>query len=181
LNVEDLNRLQLSIHNTIEEANQALLNASDGETIDIVAVDISSETITQSIFDTTAAIRDDLACVVSSGYTQFDNYSDEGYAGDAINGIHLKSNYSGLRETTKVSIFYPALEEELTENKLLYIDTNNNYYFTYDGAWTQNANKTIYIMTPKDSSGLHSCYRYELNNINPNAITKTKVFSYSNI
>lgn len=181
LNIEDLNRLQLSIHNKIEEASQALATAVDGETIDVVAIDVSTQTITQSIFDTTSAIRDDQACLATNGYFELQNYSGEATADDINNGIYLKSNYTGTQEETTLKIFYPALELEVTGEIKVFFPENNNYYFIYDAAWVDNANKTVYVMTPKDANGLHSCYRSELNDANPNDIVQTKVFSYSNI
>jgi len=184
LDIENLNRLQKSIDLKEADAIKNLLNAKDGESIKIVTLDITTESITQTEFDTKDAILDENACVASNGYHVIKN---SGFmpdkTEDSDNGISLKSTYeyNTNEEFSEVELFYPDLNQT-KEGENVVVFQDNSYYFAFDKAWTNNENKTIYIRTPKtDENGTYRCYKYVLNFRVSTDVKPTKVFRYNEI
>jgi len=183
LDIENLNRLQKSIDIKESEAIKNLLNAQEGEIIQTVSLDITTESITQTEFDTQDAILDENACIDNNGYHIIIN---SGFMPDKTedndNGISLKSTYeyNTNEEFSEVQFFYPDLNQTKEgENVVVF---GENYYFAFDKAWTNNENKTIYIKTPKaDENGTYSCYKYVLNFRVSTDVKPTKVFRYNEI
>ena len=179
LSIDNLNRLQKSLDIKQQEAYDMLLAADANTTLEVLDLNITSESITQTPFNTTNAIHDPQACMETNGYMKLSNSSiSESLSEDADNQISVKSNYPSTDslDMSEVIIFYPPLENEKTGSvALLFGDA---HYFVYDEAWTQNSNRTVYIQTPKDDGGLHACFRYELDTILTSDVQVTKVFSY---
>jgi len=182
LSVENLNRLQKSLDIKQDEVYTLLNNADENSVLEVVKLDITTESLTQTIFNTTNAILDEKACNSQSIFNEITTYSFmPDPSADDFNGMSIKSTYpfgEGLDET-KVTIYYPSLQNDQTKNKVVLFE--DDYYFAYDIAWVNNTNKTVYVKTPKDERGLYSCYRYELNSTSAGDITSTKVFSYSEL
>ena len=183
LDIDNLNRLQKSIDIKQSLAIKNLQNAKDAEAIDIVSIDITTESITQTDFDTKDAILDENACTATNNYHVLKN---SGFmpdkTEDSENGISLKSNYSFNKnnELSEVQLFYPDLNQTKENDDVIVLE--GNIIFTFDKAWTKNENKTIYIQTPKeDENGKYSCYKYVLNFRVPTDVKPTKVFRYNEI
>ena len=168
-----LDRLQYTLDVILEDAYNNL------EYTDIV---ITDESITQSIFSKTDAIYDKSACTLQdSGNTLADTDDESQRVYDIENGLSLSSSYtSGLtQEENEVTIYYPNLEKTKSgDNTVVFKD---NYYFSYDNAWIENSNNTIYIKTPKEVDSPYGCYRVKLDSMSENDITFVKVYSYSDI
>ena len=182
LEIENLNRLQKSIDIIQTQANEKLLNAKEGETLDIIEINITAESITQSDFDTTDAILDENACL-DSGFNVITNNSFEPEKSeDSKNGISLKSTYpfNKDKDLTEVTLYYPDLNQtKESDNVVVFGD---NYYFAFDKAWTKNDKKTIYIRIPKkDENSTYSCYRYVLNFRVSTDVTPIKVYRYKEL
>jgi hypothetical protein len=178
LSLENLNRLQKSLDLKQQEAYDMLLASDENTTLEVLDLNITTESITQTPFDTTNATYDEQACKTTNGYISLSNaYIAQSLSEDSTNEISIKSNYAAgeTLDLSEVKVYYPELEGSATGSVALVF--GENYYFVYDEAWTQNSNKTIYIQTPNDD-GLQTCYRYELNTISTSDIYPTKVFSY---
>lgn len=138
----------------------------------VVVVDPSD-----SGFDKTDAEEDPNACIINDTFQAIDDSSfDPNAAADAQNGLTVTSQYlySVDLEATKVALFYPELTNTKQDSNLhIYED---HYQFSFDKAWLTNANARVYIRTPKDIYGVYSCYRYELDSLSGDSITKTKVY-----
>ena len=183
LAIENLNRIQKSIDIKQTEALTKLFNADTNDTLNVVEINTTNQSITQSIFNTTDATLDKQACRATNGYNvlKHSNFTIE-KARDATNGIDLMSEYGrgNSLEDSQVQIFYPNLEIAKEDDSVVVFQ--DNYYFAFDKAWKNNTNKTIYIMTPKEQDDTYSCYKFELNfSVAPNNIQGTKVFRYQDI
>ena len=181
LSIDNLNRLQKSLNLKQEEAYILIQNADINSTLNVVELNITSESLTQTIFNTTNAIYDENGCVSQDGYNELmSNAFSPELVNDSINGISLKSNYllGDDLDGSDVILYYPSITQNLSNNIIYVFEENINYYFTYDEAWVENTEQTVYVKTPKDTQGLYSCYRYQLSSTTTNDITPTKVFSY---
>lgn len=117
------------------------------------------------------------ACILNTTFKVIEDSSLGANAtADAKNGLTILSQYpfSSDIPSTQVALFYPPLKVGLL-NKKVYI-YEDNYRLGFDKAWYSNTLGNVYIRTPKDTNGAYSCYRYELNSVSGNAITKTKVY-----
>jgi sugar-specific transcriptional regulator TrmB len=183
LAIENLNRLQKSIDIKQTEALAKLLHAEVNDTLNVVEINTTSQSITQSIFNTTDAILDKQACKATNGYNvlKHSNFTIE-KASDTTNGIDIMSEYNRgtSLEDSQVQIFYPNLETAKEDDSIVVFQ--DKYYFAFDKAWKKNTNKSIYIMTPKEKAGTYSCYKFQLNfSVAPRNIKGTKVFRYQDI
>lgn len=151
---------------------------SDGESVDsdggtTILVDDASS----SGFDKTDAVEDSSACLANS---TFDAFSDSSFdplaAADAINGLELASqyDYSVDLEATTVALFYPSLVNTL-EGTMVNI-YEESYRLSFDKAWVSSSAASVYVRTPKNIYGAYSCYRYDLNTLSNDSLTKTKVY-----
>ena len=184
LDIENLNRLQKSLALKQDKAYILLRNADENSILNVIDLDITGESLTQSIFNQENAIYDENACISRDAYNELVNQAFYiGLVTDTLNGISIKSNYDfdADFEKSEVTIYYPSISQTLSDDTIIVFEEDINYYFTFDAAWVDNVEKTIYIKTPKDTQGLFNCYRYELNSIQYSDITKTKVFSYSEL
>lgn len=198
LDVANLDRLQKLLDIKQDEIYEILLNADENSTLEIVPLDIPPGSITETIFNTTNAELDEAACTSTNGYiplfaSNSTNFSPETIdeQTDSVNGISIESGYisqiasndlaniNDRIDDTGITIFYPELENNATGIKETVFE--DNYYFAYDINWINNNEQTVYVMTPKDDSGLYSCYRYELNSSNSTDIYATKVFRYEEL
>ncbi len=181
LDVNNLNRLQKLIANKILEATSKLNSAVDGNSIDIVNMDMSAE-ITASVFDRTDAIEDIQACQNSNGYNVIANNAlMPERTEDTNNLISIKSEYTlgDSSEASEVKLYYPTITQTQKDDRVIVFQ--EGYYFAFDKAWIDNIKKSIYIMTPKEANGSFSCYRYELNFLVEESVKGTKVFRYTDI
>ena len=178
LKIEHLDRLQKLIDIKMQEANDKLQISDSNGTIEVVDINITVDSLTDTPFDTADAIFDENACLESNNYNMISNSSlFPSTANDANETIFLRSDFTGIYN--EVELFYPKLQENKTLQKVILFE--DNYYFVFDEAWINNSNNTVYIKLPKDENLLHSCYRFELNSTEPSDIVGKKVFSYSNI
>lgn len=147
-------------------------DSTDG-TDGVTVIDDSSD----SGFNQTDAELDSNACIINSTYKVIDDSSFDPLASsDLANGLELASqyNFSSDLEATKVALFYPELTvTKLDKNVHLY---EENYRLSFDKAWTSNNLARVYIRTPLDVYGAYSCYRYDLDSLSGDSITKTKVY-----
>lgn len=148
-------------------------NTTDGTTTN---PGTDANTTVVSIFDTVDATLDAKACG-ATGYVAIvdSSFDPEGYVQEQ-HGIEISSSYPmGFNPAlTEVKLFHPGLEHEklgVTSNVF-----GVQYYFSYDHAWVNNSNTTIYIRTPLDSNGKYGCYRYEITSTVGSDITATKVY-----
>ncbi|SFV75873.1 hypothetical protein MNB_SM-3-803 [hydrothermal vent metagenome] len=180
LDINNLNRLQKAIDKEQTIANQKLQEAKNNEPIEVVKISITPQSITQSIFDKEGAILDQQACRATNGYNYL-TYSntEETKNEDTTNGISIKTDGDG---TSLVKIFYPTLEYPKTPYDATIVFPNNDYYFSFNNAWVNNPNRTIYVMTPNQSDNtIYDCYRFELDSTNARDIKGVKVFRYEDI
>jgi len=168
-----LDRLQFSINSILEDTNSSF---------EYKDINITDESITQSIFSKADAIFDNSACnLKDTNNTIKDANGTSVRVEDFENGLSLSSSYtSGLtQDENEVTIYYPNLEQTKSgDNTVVFKD---NYYFSYDNAWIENSNNTIYIKTPKEADSPYGCYRVKLDSMSENDITFVKVYSYSDI
>lgn len=186
LSVDNLNRLQKSIDIKYDEVYALLAIADENTVLEVISLeDITSDSITQTIFNTTNAIYDESACT-DDGFLSIINYgfftSPDASTTDQNDTMTLRSKFTSddfSLDSTKVTMFYTVLENSKTGEKIPVVETE--YTFGFDESYVGNMNNTIYIMTPKDERGLHSCYRYELDSTSASNITRTKVFNYTQL
>jgi len=117
------------------------------------------------------------ACIINGTFQAISDSSfDPNSIADSANGLEIASQYpySTDLEATKVALFYPTLKS-LPLDQVIHI-YEDNYRLSFDKAWSSNDIPKVYIRTPKDSNGAYSCYRYDLDSINGDTITKTKVY-----
>ena len=192
LEISNLNRLQKSLDIKQQEAYQLIRDANASSVLKVVDINITNESLTQTIFNTTNAELDPNGCTSSTNnYHELTSYSipsfsqdTTNYNKDSANGIGIKSMYpanTDLSEST-VTLYYPSISStpsvDASDDIIIFAD---NYHILYDPAWEKSTKQTIYVKTPKDSQGLYGCYRYQLNSIHTNDITPTKVFSYTEL
>jgi len=138
-----------------------------------VIVDDSSD----SGFSQTDAQEDPNACIINDTFKVIEDSSfDPNAVADYENGLELASqyDYSPDLEATKVALFYPDLGTLLLDQT---IHVYEDYYrLSFDKAWSSSNLPRVYIRTPKDIFGAYSCYRYELDSVSDDSITKTKVY-----
>lgn len=152
-------------------------NTTDDNTTDTNGTGVTVVDSSDSGFDKTDAEEDVNACIINGVFQTLDDSSfDPLAAADATNGVEIASQYaySVDLEATKVVLFYPDLSvTKLDEQTHIYED---DYRFSYDKAWSSNNVPTVYIRLPKNVYGAYSCYRYELDSLSGDQITKTKVY-----
>ena len=147
-------------------------NSSDDGS-NIVVVDDSST----AGFSKTDAEEDPNACIINSTFQVMDDSSFDPLSNsDNENGVVISSqyDYSTDLEATKIVLFYPDLDSTLV-NSMVHV-YEDEYTLSFDRAWVSNSIPMVYIRTPKDSSGAHSCFRYELDTLNDNSMTRQKVY-----
>lgn len=182
LAVDNLNRLQKSIDTKQSEAIKLLNDANSSTPLNVIPIDTTTESITQSIFDTTDALLDEQACSQTNDYNMLSHSALQvEKSEDRTNGIAIASEYPKGKtlDDSQVQIFYPMLESTLTSESVIVFQ--DHYYFVFDKSWIKNSNRTVYIRTPKDENDLYSCYRFELNFSTSTSVNGTKVFRYSDI
>ena len=177
-----LERVQRSL-DSVQSAVIAYLAISDEDVIlDVVELNITEETITESDYDKVDAIEDPQACITGNGYSKIiNNANHESITTDTTNGVSIRSQYPQDEDnsTSEVVFFYPNLTKNKTyEESIIFGD---NYYFVYDTSWPQSQLRTVYVQTPSDINNSHTCYRYYLNTNKISDVTPTKVFRYSEI
>jgi len=184
LSIENLNRLQKALDIKQNEAYTLIRFADENMSLSVIDLNITGESITQTLFNTTNAELDDNACVSQYDYHQLkSNAFVPEIVEDSKNGIGIKSSY-GMGENledSEVILFYPSLSQKLSNDVTVVFQESGEYYFTFDKSWADNAEKTVYIRTPKDTQGLYSCYRYLLSSVHSSEIEAVKVFSYSEL
>ena len=85
---------------------------------------------------------------------------------DSEYGLGLTSYYPKGFSASKseIMLFHPiVLENPLVVGLTDILVITPDYSFSYDRAWVQNSNRTIYIRSPLDDNDNYECYRYELN------------------
>ena len=182
LDIDNLNRLQKSIDLKQEQAIEQLLDANATTTLNVVAIDETTESITKSIFNREDALLDENACKMSQSYNMLAHSSfavDK--SEDSANGISLVSEYprGDAVKNSEVQIYYPNLQTAKSFDDTIVFQ--ESYYFVFDKSWLQNSERTIYIRTPQAEDGLYSCYRFELNFSTATNVKGTKVFRYQDI
>ena len=195
IDIRTLARLQLTLERELESAYSILENAndindSDNLFIEIADVNITYEHITQSVFQKIDAILDEQACIEVDAYNMLSDTSYEtntsyetAYTSDLENGITLNSKYSYNEDVEKsvIKIYYTDLISTKTYEKTTVYLANNESYFSFDHAWLDNHNNTVYIRTPKDDNNLYGCYKAELSSTDSTQITLTKVYRFADI
>lgn len=183
LDIENLNRLQESIDKEQTNANTKLLEADENTTLEVVKITATKESITQSMFDTQDAILDEQACKKTDNFNLLEtNNFTIGENKDTTNGIEITSNFErGEKiEDSLVKIYYPSLQSTKIDNDDIVV-FQDNYYFSFNKAYNNNPEKTVYIMTPKGENDTYSCYRFVLNFSVATNVKGTKVFRYEDI
>lgn len=181
LDIDNLNRLQKSLDLKQQEAYVLIREAEITTILDVVDINITNESLTQTNFNTTNAEYDENACI-SNGFNVISNNAFSASAEEDIqNGLAIRSRYEKDVEISKteVTLYSPSLSQNIMNNDNFVFE--DDFYFSYDSAWVSNAKQTIYIKTPEDAYGLNTCYRYELNSTHSSDITPTKVFSYTEL
>ncbi len=192
LNIDNLNRLQKSLDIKQQEAYQLIRDANASSVLNVVDINITNESLTQTIFNTTNAELDPNGCTSSTNnYHEIQSYSiptfngdTANYKKDVANGIGIRSNYPANVDISQstVTLYYPSISStpsvDSSDDIIIFAD---NYHILYDPAWAKSKKQTIYVKTPKDSQGLYGCYRYILNSTSQRDITPTKVFSYTEL
>ena len=184
LNIENLNRLQKALDIKQQTAYELIASADENSTLQVVTLNITGESLTQTNFNTTNAIFDADGCVAKNGFHALkSNAFFPETVEDTQNGVGLKSSYSRgeALDDSELVLYYPSLNVALSNDVTVVFDEDSNYYFTFDKSWEQNSNRTVYVKTPADTQELSSCYRYELSSSHANEITVVKVFSYSEL
>ena len=128
-------------------------------------------------FDKVDAINDANACIINGTFQVINDSSyDPNAVADSLNGLELASQYpfSSDLEATKVALFYPSLSLPLL-NEVVHV-YEDNYRLSFDKAWSSATLPSVYIRTPKSSTGFYSCYRYDLDSLSGSTIVKTKVY-----
>lgn len=156
-------------------------NTSDNNTSDD---DIYDGVLSQedSYFDISNAEYDQFACKygdINDGYTDqiiTDDSIDDRSTINLEYGVSINSlypiSYAGGNE---VSLFYYSLKPNL-KGIMVNIYHDSLYRLSIDKAWADNDQKKVYIMTPANSDGYPSCYRYDLSTIDDNTYQRTKVY-----
>lgn len=183
LKVEMLDRLQIFLEIIIgDQSIGALVSKQYNFQISSIEPDTFYSFITQTDFNTTDAIYDKRACLKNSIYNSIEDSSlIPSYVGDTENGIYINSllPFDLNIEKTNMRLFYPLLKvKKINENTIF---SANNYYIAFDQAWVFNNDRKVYIQTPKDSNGLHECYRLDLSSKITSELVATKVFRYSTL
>lgn len=162
IHIWTLPRLQLIVETVMEQIY------AKAEYMDM---NITTAIVIHSIQSKTNALYDKNACVKDAYYKNTVDDSNITSIGkvDAVNGVTIKSEYD------QVTLYYPDLG--LTKSGDNIVVFEDNYYFSFDKAWI-NADKQIYIRTPKDSTGLYGCYSVKLNTDIPSEIKLVKVYRY---
>ena len=180
LGIDSFSAIQHSLEKAQEEADALIKSADENSTLAVINIDLSVAAINKSIFDTSGATLDDQSCLKANGYMELEHNSfmvEE--AKDEDNGISIKSSYE-FGDKSRIQIYYPTLTSAKTNDVTTIFFSEENYsFFTFDGAWLQNQNKTIYVMTPMATNGLYTCYRYKLDSTNSENLTRIKVFRYA--
>jgi hypothetical protein len=170
--------------NTTNPDDGNTTNPDDGNTTD--PDDGNTTDPTDPIFDTVDATLDDNACRSSYATAiplQDHNSNDDREVNDLTNGISIQSLYNdttGVSEDTNVIVFYKVLPAGTTLGPVdyrvnLYGD-NANFLLTYDKAWIDVPENTVYIQTPKDGNSLPSCFRATLNSATSSSVNLQKVY-----
>lgn len=148
-------------------------NGSGNGSETIPVIDVS----TGAGFSKKDAVKDPNACIANGTFKYIEDSSfDPNSVADHANGLELASQYpySANVNGTKVVLYYPTLGLKLLGKSVNVYEAN--YRLTFDKAWSSSKNSSVYIRTPKDSKGIHSCYRYELSSLSGAGITRTKVY-----
>ena len=186
IELENLDRLQLALENELETAYTRLESDNDGTPIEIVSINITYSFITQSDYDRTGAVVDEQACLATNGYQTIEDSSfSPSRAEDTENALTIKSNF-GLSESmdlnsSDVVLYYTDFTASKTDQDTIVYGDDYNYHFSFDNAWTQSLNNTIYIRTPQATNTLYSCYRVELNTTVASEVVLTKVYRFLDI
>lgn len=187
IDIQNLDRLQLALDNELEEAYANLASAVSESDIEVTYIDIVYESITQSIFSKTSATHDSQACLATNGYQYIShNRFTPERVDDYENSVSIYSGYSldsdnGVDDlaSTEVQLYYTSLTVDKANSSTIVFE--DNYTFSFNQAWIENPEHTIYIRTPKDSQNLYGCYKAELNSKLSSEIVLTKVYSYTDI
>ncbi len=154
--------------NTSDDSN----NTTSGGGGTVIVDDSSS-----SGFSKSDAELDPNACIINGIFQVIDDSSfDPNAAADYENGLEITSQYpySSDLEATKVAIFYPNIGALLLDQTIHAYE--EFYIFSFDKAWISSDLPRVYIRTPKDIYDAYSCYRYDLDSVSNDSITKTKVY-----
>lgn len=185
LDIDNLNRLQKAIDIIQHDVYTQIQNADADAVLDTIHLNITNETITQTAFDTLNAEYDENGCTSNNAYNILSTYDlINTFNEDISNRVGIKSGYQigDTSEESEVTLYYPTISQSALFNPVDKIVVyEENYDILYDAAWSNSVEQTIYVKTPQDAQGLHSCYRYTLNSIHANEITSTKVFSYTEL
>ena len=164
-------------------------NVSDNDGTDDPGTDPTpNEDQNDSIFDTSGAIKDQVACSfgdINNGYTNNvlkDNSDDYLGAFDLEDGLGIISRFPYTNDSAKseVALFYYDLKPIRTNNVITV--SGDKHTLSIDTAWAENDEKVIYVRTPKNSDELFGCFRYDLSSINVNGdVAITKVYRLNEI
>ena len=132
---------------------------------------------TSDIFVTDGAVYDSKACVIDDDYgIILDSSLDPSSTGIDGEGLEIGSflDFSVEVDKTQVAMYYPdfVLTPEGKKTSVF----EDEYWFGFDNLWVFNGMNTIYVRTPKNSSGLFTCYRYKLDSVNSDDLTRVKVY-----
>lgn len=153
-------------------------NTSDGDdNYDDIEPNADQE---NSDYDTRGAILDPNACRITDIYSETLLHSSfaPGRESDVENGIEIGSRYphSTNIELTRVALFYPRLIQSPIERSVSI--SKPTYVLSFDQSWVGNAEKRVYVRTPKvaENNGYFGCFRYDLNSVTAAEIEAVKVY-----
>ena len=137
-----------------------------------------------SIFDKGDATFDAKACGAFTGFiARSDNSLTPEGSRSAKHGIEIASEFKNSFNptTSEVTLYHPKLIPPIAEvnatAQYTVVYNEKKYYISFDNdVWLKNEKQTVYVKTPKDSNGKHSCYRYVLNSATASDIKPTKVY-----
>lgn len=150
-----------------------------------VDVNLTSELITNSMFDQTDAIYDKDACTQNNYYTNALYDSDVNrtvFAEDTQFGLIINFHDTfDLNETAvnKFTLYYPNLiQTKINEEPVTIF--KENYYFSFNKAWATQGDQ-VYIQTPVGLSGYYGCYKAVLDSTQSTNIELIKVYRYTDL
>ena len=181
LDLNNLDRYQESLRNKEDEIDKKLQESTGINIIDVVNMEVTQTSVTQSLFDKTDAVFDKQACQVNSNFNVLvSNSSSSNSGADSINAISIQSEFiNDIIEETEVTLFYPTLQVSKGDTNI--IAFKDRHFFVFNNAWVDNNDNTIYIQTPKDNSTLFECHRFKLDSTDVTSITGEKVYAFSDI
>lgn len=166
------------LNTTTDDTNTT--TTDDTNTTVVVPVNVDQN---NSIFDTSAAVKDQFACTIgdnNAGYTNNtikDSSNDFLSTSDLEYGVSVTSNYPYNADITKTEVILYYYDLKPVRTMVVKSIFEDNYSISIDTAWANNEEPFVYVRTPKDSDDLYGCYRYDIGSIdNDGNYTVTKVY-----